>query len=89
MNLRNIEKTPAAQGAFYLATGLWPIVHLRSFRTVTGVKRDKWLARTYGGLAVLAGASLLLGAVRRSRLGGLRSLAATLGALWVAKALPP
>ncbi|MFT3838875.1 MAG: hypothetical protein QM723_17985 [Myxococcaceae bacterium] len=89
MKLRHIEKTPATQGALYLATGLWPIVHLKSFQAVTGAKRQKWLARTYGGITVLAGASLLLGAVRRSRLNGLRDLAATLGALWVSKALRP
>ena len=31
------------QGAFYAVSGLWSIVHLRSFEAVTGPKRDDWL----------------------------------------------
>ncbi len=28
-----------AQGAFYLATGVWPLLHVRSFEAVTGERR--------------------------------------------------
>lgn len=56
---------PLAQGAYYLATGLWPLLHMRSFEAVTGRKTDKWLVRTVGTLAAAIGATLLQGARRR------------------------
>jgi hypothetical protein len=56
------------QGLFYLATGIWPLVHMRSFLWVTGPKVDLWLVRTVGILIALIGAVLLLGA-RRRRIG--------------------
>jgi len=56
---------PLSQGLFYVTTGLWPIVHLRSFEKVTGPKRDKWLVRTLGGLIAAVGAALLVGAFEK------------------------
>ena len=53
---------PALQGAFYVATGLWPIVHLRSFEAVTGPKRERWLVKTTGALIAAGGVALLVGA---------------------------
>jgi hypothetical protein len=47
------------QGTLYVATGLWPIVHYRSFERATGPKRDVWLVKTTGGLIAAIGASLL------------------------------
>jgi hypothetical protein len=47
------------QGVFYLISGLWPIVHYRSFEKVTGPKTDDWLVKTVGGLITMAGVSLL------------------------------
>jgi hypothetical protein len=44
-----------AQGLFNLLTGLWPLVHYRSFEAVTGPKVDKWLVRCVGGLGAAAG----------------------------------
>ncbi len=44
---------------FWLATGLWPIVHYDSFEAVTGPKRDDWLVKTVGGLIAVVGATLL------------------------------
>ncbi|MDQ2654537.1 MAG: hypothetical protein M3Z20_16015 [Chloroflexota bacterium] len=66
-----IETTPQArlaqvQGVAYLATGIWPIIHRRSFEAVTGPKTDFWLVRTVGALISVIGATLLLGS-RRSR----------------------
>jgi len=59
---------PLSQGIFYVATGMWPIVHLRSFEKVTGPKVDKWLVRTLGGLIAAVGTALVVGAFeRRSR----------------------
>lgn len=55
-----------AQGIAYLITGIWPIIHRRSFEAVTGPKVDFWLVRTVGALVSVIGATLLLGS-RRSR----------------------
>ena len=48
---RPLRKWPQrGAGAFYLATGLWPILHLRSFEAVTGPKLEGWLIKTAGTL---------------------------------------
>jgi hypothetical protein len=64
---------PLAQGIFYVATGLWPIFHMRSFEAVTGAKTDRWLVRTTGGLLAAVGAALIAGALDR-RVGSSRAL---------------
>ena len=48
-----------AQGAYYLATGIWPFVSMRTFTAVTGPKADLWLVRTVGGLVGVIGGVLL------------------------------
>jgi hypothetical protein len=63
-----------SQGIFYVATGLWPIVHMRSFEAVTGPKMDKWLARTLGGLIAVVGGTLVAGAFERRPSRALRML---------------
>ena len=35
----------AAQGALYVVTGVWPLLHMASFEAVTGPKTDDWLVR--------------------------------------------
>jgi hypothetical protein len=42
-------------GAFNVAAGLWPIVHLRSFEGIFGPKADRWLEYTVAGLLVSIG----------------------------------
>ncbi len=54
------------QGAFYLATGLWPIVHLPSFEAVTGPKLEGWLVKTVGAMIAVAGSSMLAAGRARS-----------------------
>ena len=64
---------PLVQGVFFAATGLWPILHLRSFEAVTGPKVDRWLVKTIGGLIAVVGATLVVGsgpAARRRWRGG-------------------
>ena len=56
----------ASQGGFYLATGLWPLVHRSSFERVTGPKVDFWLVRTVGAVLAVMGTAMLVGASRRS-----------------------
>lgn len=50
---------PLAHGAFWVAFGMWPVVHLRSFEAVTGPKVDGWLVKTMGGMLAAVGASLI------------------------------
>jgi hypothetical protein len=63
------------QGAYYLGTGLWPIVHLPSFEAVTGPKPEGWLVKTVGALISVVGATALLAGVRRRASPELRLLA--------------
>jgi hypothetical protein len=64
------------QGAFFVATGLWPIVHLRSFEAVTGPKREGWLVKTVGALIAVVGGTLLAAGLRRRVTPELMQLAA-------------
>jgi hypothetical protein len=47
------------QGAYYVVTGIWPIVHLPSFMYLTGPKHDTWLVKTFGAVVVAIGFALL------------------------------
>ncbi len=47
------------QGAFYVATGVWPLISIGSFERVTGPKVERWLVRTVGLLVTVIGAVLL------------------------------
>jgi hypothetical protein len=42
-------------GAFNMAGGLWPLLHLRSFEAVFGPKVDRWLVYTVAGLLTSIG----------------------------------
>ncbi len=42
-------------GAFNIAGGLWPLLHLRSFEAVFGPKVDRWLVYTVAGLLTSIG----------------------------------
>jgi len=49
------------QAALYVVSGVWPIVHMRSFETVSGPKADRWLVKTVGALLSLIGLVLWRG----------------------------
>ena len=53
------------QGSYYAATGLWPIVSMKSFERVTGPKRDHWLVKTVGLLVTAVGITLIRAGFRR------------------------
>jgi hypothetical protein len=58
----NVDRALAVarlHGAFNVVTGLWPLVHLRSFEAVLGPKVDRWLVYTVAGLTISAGAAQL------------------------------
>ena len=50
------------QAIFYIVTGVWPFVSIRSFEAVTGPKVDRWLVKTVGAL-VAAGSAAALAAI--------------------------
>jgi len=50
------------QGAYYLVSGAWPMVHIDSFQRVTGRKTDLWLVKTVGLLLGAVGAGLIIAA---------------------------
>jgi hypothetical protein len=49
------------QAAYYLSTGIWPVLHRSSFEALTGRKQDYWLVRTVGLLAASVGLGLYAG----------------------------
>jgi hypothetical protein len=48
------------QAAYYLVTGIWPLVHIASFENITGPKTDKWLVKMVGLLAASIAIVLLV-----------------------------
>jgi hypothetical protein len=52
------RRTALLQAAYYVTTGVWPVVSRRSFEAVTGRKADFWLAETVGALAAVIGGTL-------------------------------
>ncbi len=53
------------QGVFYVLTGIWPLLSIRTFERVTGPKVDRWLVKTVGVLVTVIGGVLLLAGSRR------------------------
>ncbi len=62
---RLIRGLAIAQGLYYVATGVWPLVSIDTFMAVTGPKVDLWLVKTVGVLITVVGGVLLLGGIRR------------------------
>ena len=46
------------QASYYLVTGVWPLVSPRTFQSITGPKREFWLAQTVGALIAVIGLTL-------------------------------
>jgi hypothetical protein len=63
-----LQRVAVTQGVFYVATGVWPLIHIDSFQAVTGPKVDLWLVRTVGVLVGVIGL-VLITAARRRRIG--------------------
>ena len=47
------------QGIYFLVTGIWPIISMRTFLAVTGPKTDLWLVKTVGLILAVIGAVLI------------------------------
>jgi hypothetical protein len=73
------ETTPrrlfVLQGAYYLATGIWPLLNRRTFEAVTGPKVDFWLVRMVGALVTAIGGVLALAGARRTSTAEVQALA--------------
>jgi uncharacterized membrane protein len=78
------------QGVYYFATGVWPLVSVRSFQMVTGEKTDNlptgleadhWLLMTVSLLITSISLALLMAAYRRTRTAeiGLLAVASAIG----------
>lgn len=52
------------QGAFFTASGIWPLVSMPTFERVTGEKTDDWLVKTVGVLVTVVGGTLMYSAAR-------------------------
>jgi len=63
------------QGTYFAATGVWPLVHMRSFEAITGRKRDHWLVNTVGLLVGVVGTALVVSARRGGPSADLRGVA--------------
>lgn len=64
------------QAAFYVITGVWPLLHMRSFERVTGPKTDDWLVHMVGLLAATIGLALWAGARAKRPVGAVVVLGA-------------
>jgi hypothetical protein len=64
MELERARPVLAAQGAYYVATGVLPFVSRRAFEAVTGPKREWWLVQTVGALVTVVGGALIAGVAR-------------------------
>ena len=51
------------QGVYYMLSGVWPILSIRTFQMVTGPKTDLWLVRMVGLLAFTIGLTLFSAAL--------------------------
>lgn len=54
-----VQKIIFLQGIYYTITGIWPLLHIRSFVAVTGDKTDIWLVKMVGLLAASIGIYLI------------------------------
>ncbi|MBW3621822.1 MAG: hypothetical protein KY468_00250 [Armatimonadetes bacterium] len=55
------------QAALYISTGIWPLVHMKSFVKVTGPKNDYWLVKTVGVLVTVIGGVVGVAGLRRTK----------------------
>lgn len=62
-NLRRFALQTMA--GYYIATGLWPLLHRRSFEAVTGPKTDYWLVQMVGLLAATNGTAIAIALRKR------------------------
>ncbi|WP_200860872.1 hypothetical protein [Anaeromyxobacter sp. Fw109-5] len=70
------SRLAVVQGTYWVASGIWPIVHLTSFEAVTGPKQAGWLVKTVGALIAAVGTTLAVAGARRRVTGEIALLGA-------------
>jgi hypothetical protein len=55
-----------AQGAYFAASGVWPLFSPGSFQWITGPKTDIWLVKTAGVLVSVIGTTLAVAGARNN-----------------------
>ena len=63
--MRTQSEVAALHAAYYVSTGVWPLLHRRSFERLTGAKTDFWLAQTVGVAVAAIGLGLAQAAAQR------------------------
>jgi hypothetical protein len=71
------RKLARLQGGYFVLTGVWPLLHMRSFEAITGPKPERWLVKMVGLLAASIGITLYRSARRRRVPPEIRVLAMT------------
>jgi hypothetical protein len=61
---RALQIVAFVQAGYFLVTGIWPLISIRTFMGVTGPKTDVWLVKTVGLLVGVVGAVIGLAAWR-------------------------
>ncbi|HET6614801.1 MAG TPA: hypothetical protein VFH62_02840 [Dehalococcoidia bacterium] len=61
---RTEDPIAIAQGTFFVASGVWPLINMPSFEAVTGPKMDRWLVKTVGALVAVSGAAMASAGLR-------------------------
>ena len=66
LSLDPVQREPLAiaHGGYFLTTGVWPLLDMKSFEAVTGPKVDAWLVQTVGALVGVVGATLIAAGVK-------------------------
>jgi protein-S-isoprenylcysteine O-methyltransferase Ste14 len=54
------------QAVYYLITGIWPLLSIKTFEKLTGPKTDKWLVKTVGVVVTVIGSVLMLAQSRQN-----------------------
>ena len=70
----DVNWAAVVQAGYYIASGVWPIIHISSFERITGPKLDKWLVKTVGILVTVIGATLAAATFRKSVTPEIRAL---------------
>jgi hypothetical protein len=61
-----ISAVALGQAAYYVVTGVWPLVSINTFQKVTGPKTDTWLVKTAGVLITSIGSVLAVAGLRKT-----------------------
>lgn len=54
-NLTPPDRVWKVQSLYFVMTGIWPLIGLKSFMRITGPKTDTWLVRCVGALVTVIG----------------------------------